>query len=101
MIVSRVTAENINEMFFFQDEETLESLRTVANITHHSIMYAPKCLVIVSRQDYIDTFRVIYSSIYFKVKIMVSLKGIQIIEAFGFIIYFGYSYQIQQNVSTI
>lgn len=29
------------------------------NITHHhSIMYAPKCLVLVSRLDYIETFRV-------------------------------------------
>lgn len=26
---------------------------------HHSIMYAPKCLVLVSRLDYIETFRVI------------------------------------------
>lgn len=25
---------------------------------HHSIMYAPKCLVLVSRLDYIETFRV-------------------------------------------
>jgi myotubularin-related protein 5/13 len=27
-------------------------------ITHHSIMYAPKCLVLVSRLDYVETFRV-------------------------------------------
>lgn len=27
-------------------------------ISHYSIMYAPKCLVLVSRLDYIDTFRV-------------------------------------------
>ncbi|CAG4990346.1 unnamed protein product [Colias eurytheme] len=46
------------------DEESLESTRTVANITHHSIMYAPKCLVIVSRQDYIDTFRNCLGIIY-------------------------------------
>lgn len=32
-------------------------------ITHHSIMYAPKCLVLVSRLDYIETFRV-YSLIF-------------------------------------
>ncbi|KOB77718.1 Myotubularin-related protein 13, partial [Operophtera brumata] len=46
------------------DEETLESTRPVPNITHHSIMYAPKCLVIVSRQDYIDTFRNCLGIIY-------------------------------------
>ncbi|CAK1542498.1 unnamed protein product [Leptosia nina] len=47
-----------------RDEESIESSRTVANITHHSIMYAPKCLVIVSRQDYIDTFRNCLGIIY-------------------------------------
>ncbi|KAJ0172559.1 hypothetical protein K1T71_011698 [Dendrolimus kikuchii] len=47
-----------------EDEESLESTRPVANITHHSIMYAPKCLVIVSRQDYIDTFRNCLGIIY-------------------------------------
>lgn len=30
----------------------------ISNITHHSIMYAPKCLVLVSRLDYAETFRV-------------------------------------------
>ncbi|XP_053616581.1 myotubularin-related protein 13 [Plodia interpunctella] len=47
-----------------EDEESLESSRPVSNITHHSIMYAPKCLVIVSRQDYIDTFRNCLGIIY-------------------------------------
>lgn len=39
---------------------TLGSLgrTTLPPITHYSIMYAPKCLVLVSRLDYIDTFRV-------------------------------------------
>lgn len=32
--------------------------RPLPTILHHSIMYAPKCLVLVSRQDYIETFRV-------------------------------------------
>lgn len=36
--------------------------KPVSNITHHSIMYAPKCLVLVSRLDYIETLRV--SSFY-------------------------------------
>lgn len=30
----------------------------ISNVTHHSIMYAPKCLVLVSRLDYTETFRV-------------------------------------------
>lgn len=47
-----------------EDEESLDTTRPVANITHHSIMYAPKCLVIVSRQDYIDTFRNCLGIIY-------------------------------------
>ncbi|XP_052744607.1 myotubularin-related protein 5 isoform X3 [Bicyclus anynana] len=47
-----------------EDEESLDGSRPVTNITHHSIMYAPKCLVIVSRQDYIDTFRNCLGIIY-------------------------------------
>lgn len=31
---------------------------SILPISHCSIMYAPKCLVLVSRLDYIDTFRV-------------------------------------------
>lgn len=38
--------------------------RTIPTITHHSIMYAPKCLVLVSRLDYIDTFRSCLGIIY-------------------------------------
>lgn len=38
--------------------------RTIPAITHHSIMYAPKCLVLVSRLDYIDTFRSCLGIIY-------------------------------------
>lgn len=33
-------------------------VRAIPAIAHHSIMYAPKCLVLVSRLDYIETFRV-------------------------------------------
>lgn len=35
-----------------------------ATITHHSIMYAPKCLVLVSRLDYVETFRNCLGTIY-------------------------------------
>lgn len=46
----------------FQEEDTVEAeaplVRPIPAIMHHSIMYAPKCLVLVSRLDYIETFRV-------------------------------------------
>ncbi len=35
-----------------------------ATITHHSIMYAPKCLVLVSRLDNVETFRNCLGTIY-------------------------------------
>nr|CAD7393185.1 unnamed protein product [Timema cristinae] len=38
--------------------------RSLPAITHHSIMYAPKCLVLVSRLDYIETFRSCLGIIY-------------------------------------
>lgn len=43
-----------------ESSERLGSLGRTAipPISHYSIMYAPKCLVLVSRLDYIDTFRV-------------------------------------------
>lgn len=33
-------------------------VKTLPAVAHHNIMYAPKCLVLVSRLDYIETFRV-------------------------------------------
>ncbi|XP_044747784.1 myotubularin-related protein 13 isoform X1 [Coccinella septempunctata] len=51
-----------------EEEDTLESVvplvRTIPAISHHSIMYAPKCLVLVSRLDYIETFRNCLGIIY-------------------------------------
>ena len=45
-----------------QEEETLSGerngLQRLPAITHHSVMYAPKALVLVSRLDYFVTFRV-------------------------------------------
>ncbi|XP_059480805.1 myotubularin-related protein 13 isoform X3 [Neocloeon triangulifer] len=38
--------------------------RNIPAITHHSIMYAPKCLVLVSRLDYTETFRNCLGVIY-------------------------------------
>lgn len=50
--------------FVFKEEDNVESdtplVRPLPAISHHSIMYAPKCLVLVSRLDYIETFRVRY-----------------------------------------
>lgn len=40
------------------DGESRPLVRAIPAIAHHSIMYAPKCLVLVSRLDYIETFRV-------------------------------------------
>jgi len=40
------------------DGDSRPLVRAIPAITHHSIMYAPKCLVLVSRLDYIETFRV-------------------------------------------
>lgn len=39
-------------------------LQTPATITHHNIMYAPKCLVLVSRLDYSETFKNCLGTIY-------------------------------------
>lgn len=39
-------------------------LQTVSTITHHNIMYAPKCLVLVSRLDYSETFKNCLKTIY-------------------------------------
>lgn len=33
-------------------------MQTTTKITHLNIMYAPKCLVLVSRLDYAETFKV-------------------------------------------
>lgn len=37
---------------------------TSAQVTHHNIMYAPKCLVLVSRLDYSETFKNCLKTIY-------------------------------------
>ncbi|KAK9708693.1 uDENN domain [Popillia japonica] len=51
-----------------EEEDNVESdtplVRPLPAISHHSIMYAPKCLVLVSRLDYIETFRNCLGIIY-------------------------------------
>lgn len=44
------------------DGDSQPLVRPIPAIAHHSIMYAPKCLVLVSRLDYIETFRVCESA---------------------------------------
>lgn len=43
-------------------------IATTPTITHHNIMYAPKCLVLVSRLDYAETFKVNRSISFLKLK---------------------------------
>ena len=38
--------------------------RSLSSSTHHSIMYAPTCLVLISRHDYVETFRNCLGIIY-------------------------------------
>nr|XP_022903843.1 myotubularin-related protein 13 isoform X2 [Onthophagus taurus] len=51
-----------------EEEDNLDTeaplVRPIPTICHHSIMYAPKCLVLVSRLDYIETFRNCLGIIY-------------------------------------
>ncbi|KAI4495975.1 hypothetical protein M0802_008190 [Mischocyttarus mexicanus] len=46
------------------DNDSRSLVRSMPSIAHHSIMYAPKCLVLVSRLDYIETFRNCLGIIY-------------------------------------
>ncbi|BES90651.1 Myotubularin protein [Nesidiocoris tenuis] len=57
-----------------EDEDGLEG-GGVPPISHHSIMYAPKCLVLVSRLDYIETFRNCLGIVY---SIWIAGKGDQL-----------------------
>lgn len=51
-----------------EEEDAMEGetplVRPIPIISHHSIMYAPKCLVLVSRLDYVETFRNCLGIIY-------------------------------------
>lgn len=40
------------------DGDNRALVKAIPAVSHHSIMYAPKCLVLVSTLDYIETFRV-------------------------------------------
>lgn len=56
--VSIVPSKPVDEEEDPVDGDSRSLVRTIPTIAHHSIMYAPKCLVLVSRLDYIETFRV-------------------------------------------
>jgi len=65
LLVLKGCESPFHKCFTFQEEDPVESdnltgslPRPMPTIMHHSIMYAPKCLVLVSRQEYIETFRV-------------------------------------------
>lgn len=47
------------------ESATAALVRNLPTISHHSVMYAPKCLVLVSTLDYIETFRVRFIFSYF------------------------------------
>lgn len=56
--VSIVPSKPVDEEEDPVDGDSRPLVRAIPAIAHHSIMYAPKCLVLVSRLDYIETFRV-------------------------------------------
>lgn len=56
-VVNNFSLPSVTSAAFIQEANS----KPTSNITHHSIMYAPKCLVLVSRLDYIETMRVSYS----------------------------------------
>lgn len=56
--VSIVPSKPVDEEEDPVDGDSRPLVRAIPTIAHHSIMYAPKCLVLVSRLDYIETFRV-------------------------------------------
>ncbi|XP_044003006.1 myotubularin-related protein 13 isoform X2 [Aphidius gifuensis] len=63
--VSIVPSKPVDEGEEPVDDDNNRTLgRSIPSITHHSIMYAPKCLVLVSRLDYIETFRNCLGIIY-------------------------------------
>lgn len=67
--------------YIFQEEDALDGENTphsisLPSITHHSIMYAPKCLVLVSRLDYIETFRVCISVNILKLLFLILLASV-------------------------
>lgn len=62
IVPSKPPADEEEENITLSSKQILPSNNST--ITHHNIMYAPKCLVLVSRLDYSDTFKNCLKTIY-------------------------------------
>lgn len=58
------TVANFNSEGFNGTSGTVPHSSASSLITHHTVMYAPKCLVLISRLDYPETFRNCLGTIY-------------------------------------
>lgn len=67
---------------------------------HHSIMYAPKCLVLVSRLDYVETFRVL-NNIYIFFICSILIKLIKYFQNCLGIIYTVYMENVETPIETL
>lgn len=61
---SSATIANFNNEGFNGTSGTASNTSSPSLITHHTVMYAPKCLVLISRLDYPETFRNCLGTIY-------------------------------------
>ena len=62
--VSITPSRSVDEEFEHLTLGNKSILQTPATITHHNVHYAPKCLVLVSRLDYSETFKACLGTIY-------------------------------------
>lgn len=62
--VSITPSRTVDEEFEHLTLGNKAILQSTATITHHNIHYAPKCLVLVSRLDYSETFKACLGTIY-------------------------------------
>lgn len=53
-VVNNFSLPSVSSVSLIQEANAKQT----SSITHHSIMYAPKCLVLVSRLGYTETIRV-------------------------------------------
>lgn len=63
-IVPSKPVDEEEENFVIGKAQVLPTSSAVTTITHHNIMYAPKCLALVSSLDYSDTFKNCLKTIY-------------------------------------
>lgn len=60
-VVNNFSLPSVTSAVLMQEANSKQT----SSITHHSIMYAPKCLVLVSRLDYTETIRVSHQEMKF------------------------------------